>query len=443
MKQSTKLLMLLALCTLHGIGLADVRPNILLIMVDDLGYGDLSCFGATDLESPHIDRLMSEGMRFNEFYANCCVCSPTRAALLSGCYPERVGVPGVVRTHDSNNWGYLTPDSIMLPERFQAEGYRTILIGKWHLGLHKENRPNQRGFDLFRGFLGDMMDDYWNHQRHGINYMRENEREIDPQGHATDLFTRWTIEELEKQAESKQPFFLYLAYNAPHDPIHPPKDWLERVTTREAGLTEKRTGIVALIEHLDDGIGRVLDALEEYGLSENTIVVFTSDNGGKLKYGASNGKLRADKTHLYEGGIKVPTCIRWPGHVEPGQVTEFHALTMDIVPTLARMCEVSINHEIDGRAFDQLLLQGVQKPFERPVFHMWLQGDSKECVREGDWKLVRDQSDKPFELYNLKQDPCETKDLSMKMPGKKQGMIAILQFHVDETKRVTWKRPSE
>jgi arylsulfatase A-like enzyme len=423
--------------------IAEPRPNVLLIMVDDLGYGDLSSFGADDLQTPNIDRLMSDGMRFNEFYANCCVCSPTRAALLSGRYPEFVGIPGVVRTHDSNNWGYLTPDSIMLTERFQAAGYHTILIGKWHLGLREPNRPNRRGFDLFRGFLGDMMDDYWDHRRHGINYMRCNETEIDPEGHATDLFTQWSVEELKKQAESERPFFLYLAYNAPHDPIHPPKDWLERVKAREEGISDKRAGMVALIEHLDDGIGRVLTALEMSGLSGNTIVVFTSDNGGKLKYGAGNGPLRADKTHLYEGGIKVPTCIRWPGRIEPGQVTDFHALTMDIVPTLAHLCDVSIGHNIEGQSFDKLLLEGNQEPFERPVFHMWLQGKTKECVREGDWKLVRDEAGKPFELYNLKTDPFETRDLAPEMPEKAREMRALIELHMDEAQRISWKRPPE
>jgi arylsulfatase A-like enzyme len=417
------------------------RPNVLLILVDDLGYGDLSSYGGKDIKTPHLDTLMSEGMRFNQFYANCCVCSPTRAALLSGRYPEFVGIPGVVRTHEDDNWGHLTPDSVMLPELFQKQGYHTTLIGKWHLGLTKPNRPNQRGFDQFHGWLGDMMDDYWLHRRHDINYMRKNEETIDPEGHATDLFTQWSIESLQQRATSKQPWFQFLAYNAPHSPIHPPKEWLEKVKAREVGITDKRAGIVALIEHLDDGIGKVLQSLDDLGQRDNTIIVFTSDNGGKLRYGASNGPLRSDKTHVYEGGIKVAACVRWPGHIGAGQSTEFNALTMDIVPTLADICGVPIDFDIDGRSFKKLLFEGKQTQFEYPVFHMWLQGETKECMRHGDWKLVRDQAGTPFELYNIKSDPYEKINLAQQEEKRLQDMVGALELHMNESKRFPWKRP--
>jgi arylsulfatase A-like enzyme len=417
------------------------RPNLLVIMVDDLGYGDLSSFGAKEMRTPHIDRLMSEGMRFNEFYANCCVCSPTRASLLSGRYPERVGIPGVVRTRADDNFGYLTPDSVMLPEQFRRAGYHTTLIGKWHLGLAAPNRPNQRGFDTFHGFLGDMMDDYWTHRRHGINYMRRNEKEIDPEGHATDLFTQWSIDDMQKRAAEKKPFFQFLAYNAPHFPIQPPPAWLDKVTGREKDITPLRAKNVAFVEHLDDGIGKVLNALEELGLAENTIVVFTSDNGGKLKYGASNGPLRSDKTHVYEGGIKVPTCIRWPGRIRAGRVTDFRALTMDILPTLAELCGVPVDHGIDGRSFSRELLEGGQPPFEEPVFHMWLQRGTKEAMREGPWKLVRDEPGAPFELYHVGSDPYETENLAEAQPERLAEMIRSLERHMAETQQVPWKRP--
>ena len=417
------------------------QPNILLIMVDDLGYGDLSCYGGKDIQTPNLDKLMSEGMRFNEFYANCCVCSPSRAALLSGRYPEFVGIPGVVRTFEYENWGCLTPESVMLPSLFQKKGYHTTLIGKWHLGLNKPNRPNQRGFDEFHGWLGDMMDDYWTHRRHGINYMRRNEEIIDPAGHATDLFTQWSIDALKKHTGSKQPWFQLLAYNAPHSPIQPPKAWLDKVNARETGITEKRARIVALIEHLDDGIGQVLQVLDALGERDNTIVVFTSDNGGKLRFGASNGPLRSDKTHLYEGGIKVPTCVRWPGYIQAEQITDFRALTMDIIPTLADMCNISLVGELDGRSFKELLLTGDQVQFEHPVFHMWLQGNTKECMRHGDWKLVRDKAGTPFELYNIRRDPYEKMNVAVQEPERLNEMIKVLEQHMREAKRVPWKRP--
>ena len=176
------------------------RPNIVVILADDLGYGDLSCYGAEDLRSPNIDRLVASGMHINQFYANCPVCSPTRAALLTGRYQELVGVPGVIRTHADNNWGDLANDAVLLPELLSRAGYRTAIVGKWHLGLEAPDRPNDRGFDFFHGFLGDMMDDYYKHRRHKINYMRRNRDEIDPPGHATDLFSQWSIDYIRQQA---------------------------------------------------------------------------------------------------------------------------------------------------------------------------------------------------------------------------------------------------
>ena len=163
-------------------------PNIVVILVDDLGYGDLSINGGKDIHTPHIDKLFDKGMKFTNFYANCTVSSPTRASLLTGMYPDISGVPGVIRTHEEDNWGYLREDLPTLPDMLKKAGYNTAIIGKWHLGLASPNLPNERGFDFFHGFLGDMMDDYWTHLRFGNNYMRLNEKEIKPTGHATDVF---------------------------------------------------------------------------------------------------------------------------------------------------------------------------------------------------------------------------------------------------------------
>ncbi|MGB4726296.1 MAG: sulfatase-like hydrolase/transferase, partial [Thermogutta sp.] len=284
----------IVLCLVVGMGAAwlvdvaqadqDVRPNLLVILADDLGWGDLGCFGSSDLQTPHIDRLAREGMRMLNFYANCPVCSPTRASLLTGYYPDVVGVPGVIRTHSWNSWGYLNPKVELLPNFLAKAGYDTALVGKWHLGLDRPNIPTARGFTYFHGFLGDMMDDYWNHRRHGINYLRENEQEIDPPGHATDLFTEWACQYIRRhhQTQPNRPFFLYLAYNAPHVPIQPPEEALNRYRQRHPDAPEKRSKLAALIEHMDAGIGRVLQTLDELGLTESTLVVFTSDNGGQL-----------------------------------------------------------------------------------------------------------------------------------------------------------------
>ena len=195
-------------------------PNIVLILADDLGYGDLSCFGARDIHTPNIDSIAARGVRFDRFYANSPVCSPTRAALMTGRYPDRAGVPGVIRTHPENSWGRLAADAPILPATLRTANYHSALVGKWHLGLTAPNLPNQRGFDHFHGFLGDMMDDYNTHRRHGFNYMRLDGQEIDPRGHATELFTDRSIDYLRSRKGQTQPFFLYLAYNAPHVPVH-------------------------------------------------------------------------------------------------------------------------------------------------------------------------------------------------------------------------------
>ena len=332
------------------------RPNLLVILADDLGRTDYSAFGTRDLRTPNIDRLCHEGMTFENFYANWCACSPSRAALLSGCYPDRVGVPGLVRHTLDDNWGCLSPKAALLPKVLMPAGYHSAIVGKWNLGLEPPNTPNDRGFDFFHGFLGDMMDDYWRHLRAGHNFLRLNREIIEPKGHATDLFTDWACSYLEERASTSGPFFLYLAYTAPHDPIQPPPEWLVKVQQREPGLSEKRAKIVALIEHLDFGIGKVLGTLDRLKLADNTLVILTSDNGGNLMFGANNGPWRSGKTHMYEGGLRVPGVARWPGRIRPGSHTEHLALSMDIYPTLCEAAKVESPEDIDGVSFLPTLL---------------------------------------------------------------------------------------
>ena len=211
------------------------RPNIIVILADDLGYGDLSSYGASSTLTPEIDKLMGRGMRFDQFYSNCTVCTPTRASLLTGQYPDKIGAPGVIRQNAENSWGYFDPATTTLPDMLRTGGYHTGMVGKWHLGYEAPNIPNHRGFDFFHGFLGDMMDDYWTHLRGDINWMRLNEDTIDPPGHATEIFSDWAIDYIDDHATrpDDKPFFLYLAYNAPHFPIQPPDDWIARVKKRE------------------------------------------------------------------------------------------------------------------------------------------------------------------------------------------------------------------
>lgn len=428
------------------------KPNILVIMVDDLGFGDLSSHGAKDLKSPHIDGLMSAGIRFNRFYANCPVCSPTRASFITGRYPERVGVPGVIRTYPDGNFGYLKPSAVTIADMMKKAGYETSLVGKWHLGLESPNKPNERGFDYFHGFLCDMIDDYWKKKRHGINYMRLNDTEISPEGHATDLFSQWAAAHIKEAAKreggSGKPWFMFLAYNAPHTPIHPPKDWLAKVKAREKDITDKRAKLVALIEHMDDGIGQVIAALKASGQADNTLIIFTSDNGGQVNVGGTNGPLRGGKQDMYEGGIRVSTCAVWPGKIKPGSRTDLRAITMDLFPTLCEVAGVKVEHKIDGVSILPTLL-GKEQKLERDLFYVRREGNTRyqgqdyHAMHRGPWKLLYNNPFEPMQLFNLEQDPMETTDVSKKNRKVFNEMTQALRRHIQQGGRVPWQKPEE
>ncbi len=420
-------------------------PNILMIMVDDLGYGDLASYGADDMCTPHIDALMRAGMRFDSFYANCPVCSPTRAALLSGCTPDMAGVPGVIRTHQADSWGYLKEDAVLLPAVLHKAGYHTAIVGKWHLGLESPNTPNDRGFDLFHGFLGDMMDDYWKHRRHDINYMYHNRRRIDPQVHATDLFTDWAQAYIRTRAGEKNPFFLYLAYNAPHTPIHPPAEWVDKVKQREKGISDKRARLVAFIEHLDHGIGQVVQTLRDTGQADNTLLVFTSDNGGLLRVGANNGPLRGGKQQMWEGGIKVPFCALWPGRITPGaRDRDTVAVTMDLFPTLCEAAGASSVPAVEGTSLLPRLLGQDQGPLDRTL--VWVRregghygGRAYYAIRQGPWKLLQNSPFEPLRLYNLQDDPQEQSPLPTQHKMHKR-LFAELRNHINRSGAIPWAK---
>jgi arylsulfatase A-like enzyme len=438
-------LALLASFTAHSAP-ATRPPNILIILADDLGRGEYSAFGTKDLRTPAIDRLCREGLTLDNFYANSSVCSPTRAALLTGCYPDRVGVPGVIREEEpANSWGYLAPGAVLLPKLLQPAGYHSALIGKWHLGTTSPNLPNERGFAEFHGFLGDMMDDYWTHLRHDQNFMRHNAEVITPEGHATDLFTDWACRYLEARRDQPAPFFLYLAYNAPHDPIQPPPDVLARVQQREPNLPPNRAKLVALIEHLDAGIGQVLDTLDKTGLAENTLVIFTSDNGGVLGNGANNGPWRSGKTHMYEGGLRVPFAARWPGHITPGTQASHIALSMDLCPTALEAAGLPAPPGLDGLSFLSTLRGTGQPTPERDLYFvrreggLMYQGKTIEALRQGDWKLVQDSPFAPLELYNLKNDPQETTDLAKQEKPTLLRLSAALRRQIQRGGAVPWQ----
>jgi arylsulfatase A-like enzyme len=423
-------------------------PNFLLIFTDDHGYGDVSTYQATDVRTPHIDRIAADGMLFTTMRANCTVCSPSRAALLTGRYADRVGVPGVIRTHAENSWGYFAPSVPTLADGLKAAGYHTAIVGKWHLGLESPNTPNERGFDFFHGFLGDMMDSYVTHLRHGNNYMRRNAETIEPTGHATDLFSDWTVDYLrERSRQPDQPFFLFLAYNAPHFPIEPPADWLERVKQRAPEMADKRARNVAFVEHLDDGIGRVLAALNETGLERDTLVVFTADNGGSLPHAQNNDPWRDGKQSHYDGGLRVPFMVRWPARIAAGTRSDYAGLVFDLFPTFLELAGAPLPDELDAVSLVPVLRGGtINTPrdlyFVRREGGMAYGGKSYEALIRGDWKLMQNDPYSPLELYNLKDDPQEQNNLAGKAPRVMQGLSAALRAHIQRGGAVPWQ-PAE
>ena len=440
------LLKTLPILLLFGFSHGGEKPNILYIMVDDLGFGDLSSHGATDLKSPHIDKLMDDGLRFNNFYANCPVCSPTRASAMTGRYPDIAGVPGVIRTYESGNWGYLTQKVPTLPTMLKDVGYHTAHIGKWHLGLEPENHPNKRGFDHFHGFLGDMMDDYYKHTRHGNHYMRLNEEDIRPKGHATDLFSDWASNYLKSRAEAdckgQKPFFLYLAYNAPHTPIQPPKDWLDKVKAREKGINDGRARLVALIEHMDYGIGNVMKTLKSTGLDKNTLVIFTSDNGGQVNVGGRNGIYKGGKQQMDDGGIRSTTCVVWPDHIKAGSRTDVVGMTMDLTTTLLEIAGVEVKHHLDGVSLLPTLKGQQQDLSKRYLIWVRLEGGKYQgrpyyAIRQGDWKLTQNTAFEPMTLYNLAKDPKEQTPVNNNQV--KKALTNALQRHFQRAGSTPWQ----
>lgn len=428
------------------------RPNLILILADDLGYGDVSTYGRQDVRTPQLDRLAAEGMLFTNMRANCSVCSPTRAALLTGRYADRVGVPGVIRgPRDTfqGSMGYFDPTVATLADELKKAGYHTALVGKWHLGLESPNTPNERGFDFFQGTLHGNFDSYTTHLHRGINWLRRNTEVIQPTGHLTDLFTDWAVAYLRERARRpEQPFFLYLAHFAPHDPIQPPEEWLARVKQRDPQLPAQRAAYVALVEHLDHGLGRVLETLRETGLERNTLVFFTSDNGGALNHGANNAPWRGGKTDLYDGGLRVPFVARWPGHIPAGSRSDYAGLIFDVFPTALELAGRPLAPDLDAVSLLPVL-RGGNLAGPRDLYFVRREGGraagkSHEALIRGEWKLVQNDPFRPLELFNLKTDPAERNDLATDPAHRKlfNELLAALQQHIQRGGATPWQPPS-
>ncbi|AWG22671.1 sulfatase [Flavobacterium faecale] len=391
------------------------KPNIVLIMADDLGYGDISCYGSTKINTPNIDRLALQGVKFLDFHSNGTVCSPTRAALMTGKYQQRTGVEGVITAASHREVG-LSLSEITLAEELKKQGYSTGIFGKWHLGYAENYSPFKQGFDSFWGYVGGNID-YQSHvDQEGYLDWWNNVSISDQEGYSTDLITKYGVEFIKNSnpKNTGKPFFLYLPHEAPHYPFQGRKDAAVRkegssTYTRKVNQDSIPFIYKEMIEIMDEGIGKVMQTIDDEGLRENTIIVFCSDNGG-TKYG-SNGVLRDFKASLYEGGHRVPAIISFPGKIKEGTTTNETVLSMDFLPTFLDFIGVKPSGKnIDGVSIKNLLLHG-KKLANRDLF--WSFGD-KSVIRNGDWKLISSKSKGKItnEVYNLKNDLGEKKDLN-------------------------------
>jgi arylsulfatase A-like enzyme len=410
-----------------------VGPNVVLILADDLGWTDLACFGSDLHETPALDRLARDGMKFTQNYSACAVCSPTRAALLTGKYPARLHItdwiPGLMPDNPRllvPDWTKFLPHSeTTLAEVFKAAGYTTATIGKWHLG-GEEYHPGTHGFDL--NIAGtDKAQPPGYHAPWRIPTLT-------PEGSAGDYLTDRLAEEAVKFIERAggKPFFLYLPHFAVHTPIQGRADlvgkYRKKIRETDPGqkLTHKNAEYAAMVESLDSAVGRVRDKLEELQIAGRTIIVFTSDNGGRIPT-TSNVPLRAGKASAYEGGVRVPLIVYWPGVTKPGSVSDAPAITMDLFPTILEMAGVPAAgaHPMDGVSIVPLL-RGGTKPTRDTLFwhyphHQHYQlGGTTPCgaIRSGDFKLVEFFNDMHVELYNVRENIGETDDLAASQPAK-------------------------
>jgi arylsulfatase A-like enzyme len=401
------------------------RPNFILILADDLGYGSPGCYGGQEARTPHLDRMAGDGVRLSDFHSNGPMCSPTRAALLTGRYPQRCAWVDDAelspdfreqrRENVKQRWAWgMSREEVTLPAVLRTAGYRTALVGKWHLGYDAAFHPMNHGFDEFRGFVGGAVD-YHTHAaefgRKELDWWRDRQVEDDP-GYTTDLLTRYATDFIGRNRDT--PFFLYLAHAAPHVPLQGRDP--ARTLSPPAAYRE-------MIEALDDSVGAILRTVREQGLASNTLVVFCSDNGAQPPRGvAANGPLRGAKGSLFEGGHRVPCLVTWPGTLPAGRVCAETVMTMDFFPTFAHLAGAALpkGHAIDG--IDILPWLKGEAPAVPRTLH-WRFAD-QWAVRRGPWKLIG-QDDTPRTLVNLEDDAGEQGNVLSQQPARADELMKL------------------
>ncbi len=400
------------------------RPNIVLIIADDLGYGDLGCYGCTDTRTPVLDRLAAEGVRFTNFYANAPECSPTRTALMTGRYQQRVGgmecaigtgnvgrYDDAIRLANHHDLGLPVEQNVLISGLKRA-GYTAVGFGKWHLGYEPKFGPLHHGFDYFFGPLGGGVDYYYHCEWDGAAMLYENERPVRREGYMTDLITDAAVKFLGSRRDSK-PFFLYLPYTVPHTPLQLPDRKPPAPRTQENWNRGTRETYAAMVQRFDQCVGKVLQALDRGGVAGNTLVIFQSDNGGTKT--ARNAPFSGFKGGLFEGGIREPCFVRWPGVIEPGITSHQTSITLDFTVSILRAAGVTPPDNLPPDGIDILeLIEEGRPPLPRTLYWRQRRGElTWRAVRHGRLKyLARQDGDQLEEhLFDLERDPAEKQNL--------------------------------
>lgn len=409
----------------------------MLIITDDMGYADLGSYGATDVKTPNIDALARAGVRLTDFYANGVMCTPTRAGLISGRYQQRYGLEVALSSASSADSSRGLPVAgHSLPQLLKNNGYATALVGKWHLGYKPQFSPGAHGFDYFFGLKSGYHDFYTHRASDRSMDLWENDRVIEEPGYMTDLITARAQRFIEQHARAGKPFFIDVAYNAPHWPYQPP-DRPSVARGNAAHLmpydsaTSTRADYVAMVERMDRGVGDLLRTLDRLGIAQNTLVIFTNDNGGEWL--SSNGPLFNRKWTVWEGGIRVPAIVRWPGRIPAGKVSRQVGITMDLTASILAATGSVVPPAARLEGMDLLpILEGRSPEVTRTLFWRAVAGRTQKAVRSGDWKLVVD-GNHTF-LYDVRQDLGERHDLANRrqdVARRLRGLLSAWEQDVD------------
>lgn len=393
------------------------HPNIVILLADDLGWADVGFHGG-DIRTPHIDSLAKDGVQLDRFYS-CPVCSPTRSALMTGRWPMRLGT-GYTVVRPWADYG-LPLEEHLMPQSFQAAGYRTAMAGKWHLGHQRRAYfPGARGFDSSYGHFNGAIDYYTHDRDGGLDWHRDG-KTLDEPGYSTELIGAEAVRQIRGRDRSR-PFLLYVPFNAPHSPLQAPQPLIDRY----AHVPDKtRRVFSAMVDAMDQQVGAILQALDEERLAQDTIVLFFSDNGGPINLGARNTPLRGAKASVYEGGIRVPAVLRWPGKLKAGSKSTQVLAAWDVFPTLAAAAGIKPAGQLplDGVSYWKQIVSGSQTPRGNVFFAIENGTQTQHCVIQREWKLIR-QGENTHLLFHLEQDPTEQKDVAAEHPERVKSLSA-------------------